>query len=283
VVRRYGLWPAASALWNRNGARVVPATVGPDDLRMVDGKLKAGDLEPLTFPAIAAKAHEMGAVTGVSVHAFSRREWAEAEFDLPSAGRMRLPVDALAVKYGDGASPALKSLMTSGGFHFIERATVQYPPVKRLNAGVTHYAPMATLVELAVNTGTGEVEILSHHSLLDCGPQIVPPLVSGQIQGGIAMGIGHALFEFLPLYEDGPGDGTWNWNRYRLPRASDVATWTQTAEVLRPLSESDLPKGIAEVTMIAVVPAIANAVHHAIGKRFYEFPITPEKIKAALA
>jgi CO/xanthine dehydrogenase Mo-binding subunit len=134
-----------------------------------------------------------------------------------------------------------------------------------------------------VETATGKVELRTHHSLLDCGPQIVPALVSGQIQGGIAMGIGHALHEHLPLYEDGPGNGTWNWDRYRLPRASDVATWTQTAEILAPLSNSDPPKGIAELTMIAVVPAIANAVHHAIGKRFYAFPINPEKIRAALS
>jgi len=283
VLLRYGIWPAARALWSRGGGQIAPDTNGPKDLRVANGKITAGDLEPLPLSALAVKAHELGAVTGACVHAFNRREWAEAEFDLPGAGRVGLPVDALAVKYGDGSAPALKALMRVGGFHFIERATVRYPPVQRLNAGVTRYAPMATLVELAVNIATGEVELLSHHSLLDCGPQIVPSLVSGQIQGGVAMGIGHALHEFLPLYADGPGDGTWNWNRYQLPRASDVATWTQTAEVLQPLSDSDPPKGIAEVTMIAVVPAIANAVNHAIGKRFYEFPITPEKIRSALS
>jgi CO/xanthine dehydrogenase Mo-binding subunit len=285
VLLRYGLWPAARALWSRGGGggQIAPYTIGPEDLRVVDGKLTAGGLEPLSLSALAAKAHELGVLTGACVHTFNRWQWAEAEFDLPGAGRVRLPIDALAVKYGDGAPPARKALMRTGGFHFIERAAVRYPPVQRTNAGVTYYAPMATLVELAVNTATGKVEILSHHSLLDCGPQIVPPLVSGQIQGGVAMGIGHALHEYLPLYEDGPGNGTWNWNRYQLPRASDVATWTQTAEVLAPLSDSDPPKGIGEVTMIAVVPAIANAIHHAIGKRFYEFPITPEKIRAALS
>jgi CO/xanthine dehydrogenase Mo-binding subunit len=282
VLLRHGIWPAARALWSQRGRQIAPGALGPDDLRVIDGQLTAGDFESLTLSALAAKAHELGVVTGVCVHAFNRREWAEAEFDLPGAGRVRLPIDALAVKYGDGASPALKVLATSGGFHFIERGTVRYPSVQRLSAGANLYAPMATIVELAVETSTGQVELLSHHSLLDSGPQLVPPLVSGQIQGGIAMGIGHALHEYLPLYEDGPGDGTWNWNRYQLPRASDVATWTQTAEVLPPLSASDPPKGIAELTMIAVVPAIANAVHHAIGQRFYAFPITPEKIKAAL-
>lgn len=97
------------------------------------------------------------------------------------------------------------------------------------------------------------------------------------------MGIGHALKEYLPLYEDGPGDGTWNWNRYELPTAKDVAVWSQTAEVLPPLSDSDPPKGMAEVVMIAVVPAIVNAITHAIGKRFYELPVTSDKIREALA
>ena len=112
---------------------------------------------------------------------------------------------------------------------------------------------------------------------------LVPELVSGQIQGGTAMGIGHALHEYLPLYEDGPGDGTWNFNRYHLPRSSDVAVWTQTAEVLPPLSDSDPPKGMAEVTMIPIVAAIVNGIAHAIGHRFSELPVTPENILEALA
>ncbi|KZS22579.1 xanthine dehydrogenase [Wohlfahrtiimonas chitiniclastica] len=62
---------------------------------------------------------------------------------------------------------------------------------------------------------------------------IVPQLVSGQIQGGTAMGIGHALMEELPLYDDGPGNGTWNFNRYILPRAKDVAVWQQSTDFCR--------------------------------------------------
>ncbi|MGH8130487.1 MAG: xanthine dehydrogenase family protein molybdopterin-binding subunit, partial [Steroidobacteraceae bacterium] len=103
------------------------------------------------------------------------------------------------------------------------------------------------------------------------------------LQGGIAMGIGHALHEHLPLYEDGPGKGDWNFHRYTLPRAHDVAVWKQTGEVLPPISETDPPKGMAEVVMIAVVPAIVNAIAHATGHRFRELPVTPDKIRAALA
>ena len=190
---------------------------------------------------------------------------------MPGAGRLSLPADALSVRYGDG------------GYKFIERQKVVYPPVARLNAAVTYYSGKAALAEIAVDTATGKVELLSHHSILECGHQVVPQLVSGQIQGGVAMGIGHALLEELPLYEDGPGNGTWNWNRYRLPHSADVAVWQQTAEVLPPLSDSDAPKGMAEVVMIPIVPAIANAIAHAIGKRFYATPITAGQILEALA
>ena len=277
---RFGLWPAALRLWGKSTTSVAP--LGYQDLRVVDGKLVAGKLEPLSFARVATKAHELGLVTGVSVHTFNRWDWAEAEFDVPDAGRLRLPIDALALKYGEGAPAARKSKMKEGGYHFIDRAAVFYPPTQLNNAGTRYYAPMATLVEVAVNIGTGKVDVLSHHSILDPGPPIVAQLISGQVQGGIAMGIGHALHEYLPLYEDGPGNGTWNWNRYQLPRAGDVAVWNQSAESLKPKSSDDLPKGMAEVTVIAVIPAIANAIHHAIGVRFYDFPITPDKIKAAL-
>ena len=104
---RFGFWPAALLLWGRGATAAAP--LGPQDLRVVDGKLVAGALEPLSFARVAAKAHELGLVTGVSVHTFNRWEWAEAEFDVPEAGRVRLPIDALAVKYGDGAPAARKS------------------------------------------------------------------------------------------------------------------------------------------------------------------------------
>ena len=281
----FALWPAAKSLWSRGiaGGMFAPYDVRREDLRLANGKVDAGGLPTLAFEQVATEAHRLGLITGVTVHTFNRWQWTEAEFDIPDLKRVSLAVDALALRYGEGAPRERKAQMTAGGWHFVERAAVRYPPTQRNNAGVTYYAPVSTLAEVAVDTATGEVALLSHHSLMDCGRQVVPELVSGQLQGGIAMGIGHALKEYLPLYEGGPGDGTWNWNRYVLPRARDVAVWNQSAELLPPLSESEPPKGIAEVVMIAVVPAIANAVAHAIGKRFYELPITPDKILKAVS
>ena len=282
LVFTQGLWPAALALWGQGfgGGQLAPLVVRREDARWIEGKLTAGGLTPLPLEQLAAKAHELGLVTGAVVHTFNRWQWAEADFPL-NGGSKRLPLDGLALRYGDGTATAAGQA-TAHGYRIIERTRAYYPTTQRNNAGVVYYSAIGTIAEVTVDTANGQVELLNHHSILECGNQIVPELVSGQLQGGLAMGIGHALHEFLPLYEDGPGNGTWNFNRYTLPRARDVAVWTQTGEVLPALSDTDPPKGMAEVVMIAVVPAIANAVAHATGHRFRELPITPDKVLAAI-
>jgi len=284
VVFTHGLWPAAMSIWSQGtgGGQAAPLVVRIEDARWVDGKLSAAGLEALSVEQLAKKAHELGLVTGATVHVFNRWQWAEADFEINGALE-RLPLDGLSLRYGDGADAAHKTLMsTPGGYHVLDRKQVYIPPTQRNNAAVTYYSAIATLVELSVHEASGRVELLSHHSIMECGNLISPQLVSSQLQGGLAMGIGHALHEYLPLYEGGPGDGTWNFNRYHVPFARDVAVWTQTGEVLPPLTETDPPKGIAEVVMIPVVGAIVNGIAHATGHRFTELPVTPQKIQELL-
>ena len=285
VVFMHGLWPAAMAIWSQGvgGGQAASLVVRVEDARWVKGKLTAGGLQALPYEQLARKAHELGLVTGATVHVFNRWQWSEADFEVDGTAA-RLPIDGLSVRYGDGADAARKARMTtSGGYQVLDRKKVYIAPTQRNNATVTYYSAVATLVELSVAEASGKVDILSHHSIMECGSQLSPELVSGQLQGGIAMGIGHALHEFLPLYEDGPGNGTWNFNRYHLPRASDVAVWSQTGIVLPPVSDTDPPKGIAEVVMIPVVGAIVNGIAHAIGHRFTALPVSAEKIQEVLA
>ncbi|AMO99479.1 tat (twin-arginine translocation) pathway signal sequence domain protein [Collimonas arenae] len=285
VIFMHGLWPAAMSIWSQGigGGQAAPLVVRVEDARWVDGKLSAAGLEALPYEQLVKKAHELGLVTGATVHVFNRWQWTEAEFDI-LGNVVRIPLDGLSVRYGDGAAKDRKVTMkTAGGYDVLNRKKVFIPPTQRNNAAVTYYSAVGTLVELAVHEASGKVELLSHHSIMECGNQISPQLVSGQLQGGLAMGIGHALHEYLPLYEDGPGNGSWNFNRYQLPRAKDVAVWTQTGEVLPPLTETDPPKGIAEVVMIPVVGAIVNGIAHAIGHRFTDLPVTQQNIQEALA
>ncbi|BBP81342.1 MULTISPECIES: xanthine dehydrogenase family protein molybdopterin-binding subunit [Pseudomonas] len=283
ILFNHGLWPAALSIWGRgeyNGS-LNPYVVRREDAHWKDGALSAGGMPPIPFELLARKAHDLGLVTGASVHGFNRWKWASAEFEINGV-RESLPLDAVAVKYGAGADAGKRALMTRNGYHLLDRVSVSYPETQLNNAMVTYYSPVATLVEIKVNKGSGEARVINHHSWMECGRVIVPELVLGQLEGGIAMGIGHALMEEMPLYEGGPGEGTWNFNRYQLPRAKDVAVWSQTAEILPPLSPSDPAKGIAEVVMIPVVGAIVNAVAHATGKRLRDLPLTPARIKEAL-
>ncbi|MQR01790.1 xanthine dehydrogenase family protein molybdopterin-binding subunit [Glaciimonas soli] len=281
IIFHHGLWPAAMAIWSKGlgGGQAAPYVLRVEDARWIDGKLTANGMEALPFAQLVKKAHELGLVTGATVHVFNRWQWTEADFEV-NGNATRVAIDGLSVHYGDGADKATQAKMTTPGkYHVLDRKKVYIPPTQRNNAAVTYYSAVGTLVELAVYEASGKVELLRHHTIMECGNMLSPELVSGQLQGGLAMGIGHALHEYLPLYEDGPGDGTWNFNRYAVPRAKDVAVWTQTGEVLPPLSETDPPKGIAEVTMIPVVAAIVNGIAHATGHRFTDLPITPEKIQ----
>ncbi|MGB3290860.1 MAG: molybdopterin cofactor-binding domain-containing protein [Burkholderiaceae bacterium] len=313
----HGLWPAALAIWTQGigGGQAAPYAVRREDARWVKGMLTATGMQPLSLPQLARKAHEMGLVVGAVVHGFNRWQWAEADF--PIGGQLeRLPLDGLALCFGKGAAAGTAAVSraataasmagggadaaiatidagpddslgtkstTGGNYQVINRKAVHYPPMQRNNAAVTYYSAVSALAEVSVHRASGKVELLNHHSIVECGSLLSPQLVSGQLQGGLAMGIGHALYEDLPLYEDGPGNGTWNFNRYHLPLAKEVALWQQTAEVLPPLSETDPPKGMAEVVMIPIVAAIVNGIAHATGQRFYSLPVTPEKIQEALA
>jgi CO/xanthine dehydrogenase Mo-binding subunit len=263
----FGLWPAAMAIWSEGiaGGQAGSLVVRVEDARWVDGKLSAGGLEALPYQRLVEKAFALGQPTGVVVHVFNRWRWAEADFAL-GGQTVRLPIDGLSLRKG------------AGKYEVQDRRKVYFPETRMNNAAVTYYTANGALVELTVDEGSGKVEMLAHHTIIECGSQLTPQLVSGQIQGGTAMGIGHALHEYLPLYEDGPGDGTWNFNRYHVPRAKDVAVWTQTADVLPPITPTDPPKGLAEVVMIPVVGAIVNALAHATGHHFSELPVTPEKI-----
>ncbi len=267
----HGLWPAAMALWQAGigGGQAAPLVVRREDARWVEGGLTAAGMSVLSLALLAKTAYQMGGVTGAAVHVFNRWQWAEADFTLNGKSE-RLPVDGMALR------------IAGGEFKPLARGQAYYPPTQRNNAAVTYYSAVGTLAEVAVDIATGQVELLNHHSIMECGNLIVPELVSGQLQGGLAMGIGHALHEYLPLYEDGPGNGTWNFNRYHLPRASDVAVWKQSGDILPALSETDPPKGMAEVVMIPIVAALVNAIADATGHRFRDLPVRAENIREVL-
>jgi CO/xanthine dehydrogenase Mo-binding subunit len=111
----------------------------------------------------------------------------------------------------------------------------------------------------------------------------VPEVVLGQSQGGFAMGVGYALLETLPPYEGGPGNGQWNLGQYLVAQGSDLPLRNLEIEMLPPPNSDEPPKGMAEVVMIPVVPAILNAIFDATGRRFQSLPVTQTMLKGAIA
>ena len=179
-------------------------------------------------------------------------------------------IDALAVRRG------------AGKFVRIDRSNVKFPPASLNQSGPTYTALCGTLVRIEIDRTTGALRIAKAYSVLECGQALVPDLVIGQAQGGFAMSVGYTLLETLPLYEDGPGNGKWNLGQYRVARGSDLPLDGLEVEVLPPVAPDERPKGMAEVVMIPVVPALLNAIYDATGHRFQSLPVTQVMIKGAV-
>jgi CO/xanthine dehydrogenase Mo-binding subunit len=134
--------------------------------------------------------------------------------------------------------------------------------------------------EVEVDTATGHVRVVRYAVAQDVGHAIDRRAIAGQVQGGVAQGIGYALFEELRLV-DGAVVET-NLEHYRLPTALDVPPVDLT------LLESPSPagpggaKGVAEPPIVPVAAAIANAVADAIGRPVRQLPITPFAVLEAL-
>ena len=90
------------------------------------------------------------------------------------------------------------------------------------------------------------------------------------------------MLETLPPYEGGPGNGKWNLGQYLVARGSDLPLHGLEVEVLPPVDADEPPKGMAEVVMIPVVPALLNAIYDATGHRFQSLPVTQAMLKGVL-
>jgi CO/xanthine dehydrogenase Mo-binding subunit len=268
VVFRFGLWPAALELWG----------IAPNDpkanawktARWKDGQLVIPGLVPLSLPAVAAKAHARNGVTGAMAHGFNRWAWSQATFVVAGQAWMA-DIDALAVRRG------------AGKFVHVDRSNVKFPPTDFNRSGPTYTTLCGTVVRIEIDRVTGALRIAKAYSVLECGQAVVPEVVLGQAQGGFAMGVGYALLETLPLYEDGPGNGKWNLGQYLVARGSDLPLNGLEVEVLPPVDPDERPKGIAEVVMTPIVPALLNAIFDATGRRFQSLPVTQRMLKGALS
>lgn len=175
----------------------------------------------------------------------------------------------------DAPVPLAEAARRMGGIEATAEADVD---------GVT-YAFGCYVAVVEVDPDTGRVRIDRVIAVDDCGPVLNPLLVEGQVHGGVAQGVGQALFEAVRYDEDGQ-PLTASLMDYAVPSAAQVpATESFRLETPSPVNPLGV-KGMGESGTIGVTPAVVNAVMDALrpyGVRHLDMPLTPEKIWAAIA
>ena len=156
--------------------------------------------------------------------------------------------------------------------------TAYYAPPQAAYCSGTHVA------EVEVDHMTGGVKVLNYAVAHDSGRVINPLIVDGQVQGGVAHGIGNALLEWMQ-YDANAQPLTTTFADYMLPMATDVPTCSIAhVETVNPLNPLGV-KGAGEGGTIPAPAAIISAIEDALSPfnvHFAETPLTPERIVAAL-
>jgi aldehyde oxidoreductase len=189
---------------------------------------------------------------------------------------------ALVVREGEAVRTIDLAAMPLDARRYAFSAEESYdPPTLPLDANgqgspYAVYGYGAQLVELEVDMALGTVRLLKITAAHDVGRAINPMLVEGQVEGGIAQGIGLALME-----EYVPGR-TENLHDYLIPTIGDVPP-IETIVVEVPDPEGPFgAKGLGEHVLIPTAPAILNAIRDATGVLVTKVPATPPRILAAI-
>jgi CO/xanthine dehydrogenase Mo-binding subunit len=201
--------------------------------------------------------------------------------NLGEAARLRLEGAALVAEDGGSRRIELAGLPANRlGYVFMAEASYD-PPTSPLDAegqGAPYavYGYGAQMVELEVDPGLGTVRLIAITAAHDLGRVINPMLAEGQIEGGIAQGIGMALMEdYVP-------GRTENLHDYLIPTAGDVPRITSIL-IEKPDPEGPYgARGLGEHVLIPTAPAILNAIRHATGVSVTRLPALPHRVLAAM-
>jgi CO/xanthine dehydrogenase Mo-binding subunit len=140
---------------------------------------------------------------------------------------------------------------------------------------------IATAVEMEVDRETGKVTLIKGVSGDDAGQPIHPVMLEGQVNGGSAHMMGHALLEEA-LYDEQGRMLNYSWRDYKQPTALDTPRYIvdhiHTHDPFGPFGA----KGAGEASSCSTIAAIANGIYDAVGVRIKDLPISPEKILAEL-
>jgi carbon-monoxide dehydrogenase large subunit len=157
--------------------------------------------------------------------------------------------------------------------------TAYFTPDQSTYSNGTHVA------EVEVDVETGEVTILRYIVMHDCGNVINPMVVKGQVEGGVAHGVGNALFERM-IYDDNAQPVNVNFGEYLLPGSTDVPRvelhHMETPSPLNPIGVKGAGEGGTIPAIAAIIAAIENALVP-FKVKISEAPISPSRIVDLIA
>ncbi|MCC8430512.1 molybdopterin-dependent oxidoreductase [Reyranella aquatilis] len=282
---RVGLSPAGTltlysgALDIGQGSNTIMVQIAADALGLPASRfsLVTGDTD-LTADAGKTSASRQTFVSGKAAEK-AGQDLRQQILRLANAGpEAVLSLEGATLSVRDGAEVRTIDLVTAGPL--MGEGTFD-PPTTPLDAdgqGVPYatYGFAAQLAEVEVDVELGTVKVLRIVAAHDVGRAINPTLVEGQIQGGVAQGLGLALMEeYLP-------GRTENLHDYLIPTVGDVPEIECILiEDREPLGPSGA-KGIGEPALVPTAPAILGAVHHATGVRAHRVPLLPHRLREAI-
>lgn len=139
-----------------------------------------------------------------------------------------------------------------------------------------------TVADVEVDTETGVVTVLRVYTVYEVGKAINPLLVGGQITGGMVMGLGAVFTETVyPRYPSLEYQTT-SFRDYVLPTAGDIPEFVYKIVESPTVTGPFGAKGVGEMVVNSIAPAVVNAIYDAIGVQITDLPITPEKVLNAL-
>ena len=227
------------------------------------------------------------AATGYDTGAFGSAGTVVAgQATLEAAQKLRSQLEAAASELTGAPRGACQ--LTRNGVHcagqLIDFADLPVPLIGRGRHGGTPRSVAFNVhaVRVAVDVESGEVRILQSVQAADAGVVMNPQQCRGQVEGGVAQGIGSALYEEMHV---GPDGAVWTntLRNYHLPQLADVPVtevyFADTYDTLGPFGA----KSMSESPYNPVAPALANAIARATGARVYRLPMTPARIWRALS
>jgi CO/xanthine dehydrogenase Mo-binding subunit len=190
-----------------------------------------------------------------------------------------LPHDYTAAEFKAAASAYVREhgeLTASARYELPPGTSIYWDDDQYKGDAYPTYAWAVYVAEVAVDTRTYFAEVKEFHALQEVGKVIHPILAKGQIEGGVAQGIGYALYEKC-VWQNGRMANNQMTN-YIMPTSADLPAIHVHFEETPSIHGPQGAKGIGELPMDGPAPAILNAIEHATGIAFTEIPLLPEDI-----